>query len=280
MLDLVHHSDIRAQQREVTLLFADLRGVTELAAALEMDPLFCELLAHVMDCLTDAVLEHQGHIVDYYGDGLMAMWNAPADQPEHSELACRAALAMLETLPSIADDWVGAIQSELRLGIGLHTGDVQVGNSGSKRRTKFGPRGPNVHVARRVEAATKELRQPLLATSATVERLSDRWTANRICRAQLPGLRQAVDLYAISCVTGGSHHSAAWRFYAQALRHFEEGRMSDAAAVLESIDTRIAHVPWRFLSSEVERELGRQQRRRSTDRPISSAPGVITLQTK
>jgi hypothetical protein len=56
--------------------------------------------------------------------------------------------------------------------------------------------------------------------------------------------------------------------------------MSDAAAALESIDTRIAHVPWRFLSGEVERELGRQQRRRSTDRTSPSATGVITLQTK
>ena len=55
-----------------------------------------------MDCLTEAVVDHDGFVVDYYGDGLMAMWNAPADQPDHAELACRAALRMLATLPDVS----------------------------------------------------------------------------------------------------------------------------------------------------------------------------------
>jgi adenylate cyclase len=111
-----------------------------------------------MDCLTDAVQNHNGYIVDYYGDGLVAMWNALSIQEEHPDLACRAALQMLETLPAVGDDWIGVIQTGLRLGIGVHTGMVQLGNAGSTRQRKYGPRGPNVHVASRAEAATKELR--------------------------------------------------------------------------------------------------------------------------
>jgi adenylate cyclase len=279
MHDITHHHAIRSQQREVTLLFADLRGFTELAAALEMDPLICELLGHVMDCLSDAVLEHHGHIVDYYGDGLMAMWNAPADQPQHPQLACCAALAMLETLPSIAAEWVSAIEGDLRLGIGLHTGVVQVGNAGSTRQTKYGPRGPNVHLASRVEAATKTLRQPLLATTATVESLADEFVVNRVCRAQMPGLRQPTDLYAVRRAANDAHLAAAWQLYGEALRHFEQERMRHAADALAAIDARIQDVPWRFLSGEVQRELGRQQCRRSTDRPANTR-GVVMIQVK
>jgi adenylate cyclase len=280
MLDIAHHNEIRSQQREVTLLFADLRGFTELAANLEMVPLICELQGQVMDCLTEAVLDHRGHVVDYFGDGLMAMWNAPHDQHEHRQLACAAALTMLETLPSIAADWVGAIQADLRLGIGLHTGLVQVGNAGSARQMKFGPRGTNVHVASRVEAATKELRQPLIATTATVDQLTDLFSVRRICRAQLPGLREPTDLYAVRRPNSDTEHSDAWRCYDDALRHFELGQFDEAADALASIDARIKDVPWRFLSAEVERELGRQKRRRSTDRPMGPAQGVITLQAK
>jgi adenylate cyclase len=279
MHDIGQHN-ATPQQREVTLLFADLRGFTELAGSLDMDPLICELLAQVMDCLTEAVLDHAGLIVDYFGDGLVAMWNAPAEQAEHPELACRAALSMLESLPEVTADWIGLIQTELRLGIGVHTGTVQVGNAGSTRQMKYGPRGPSVHVASRVEAATKELRVPLIATQPTVDQLSSRFASNRICRARMPGVRQPMDLYAIRSSEGDARLPLAWQFYDKALQHFEQGRIDDAAALLATIDRKLAEVPSRFLLEQVQRELGRQLRRRGTDKPIAHPGGVISLSAK
>jgi adenylate cyclase len=280
MHDISGHNAFHTHEREVTLLFADLRGFTELAASLEIDPLVCELLAHVMDCLTEAAAEHDGFIVDYYGDGLVAMWNAPADQAEHPELACSAALQMLEMLPAVAADWVDVTQSDLRLGIGLHTGTVQVGNAGSTRHRKYGPRGPNVHLASRVEAATKELRVPLLATQPTVRRLSDRFATHRICRARMPGMRQPTDLYAVCCSASNARLSAVWQIYDAALRHFEQGRFQDAADTLTNIDPMVTEVPSRFLVEQAEREQGRKLRRRSTDKPAAHPGGVIALSAK
>jgi adenylate cyclase len=170
MQNLASDNVARAEEREVTLLFADLRASTELVAALATDPLACEMLGHVLDCLTEAVLDHYGLVVDYYGDGLLAMWNAPRAHPNHAVFACRAAFQMLERLREISEEWVHLTQSAFRLGVGLHTGMVQVGNAGSSLQGKYGPRGPNVHVASRVEAATKELGVPLLATKPTVDR--------------------------------------------------------------------------------------------------------------
>jgi adenylate cyclase len=264
----------------VTLLFADLRGFTELSAALEMDPLVDELLAHVMDCLTEAVVNQAGTVVDYYGDGLVAMWNAPMEQPGHPELACRSALDMLDRLPSVAGDWTGLIESELRLGIGIHTGTVHVGNAGSARQAKYGPRGPNVHLACRVEGATKSLGVPVIATAATVERISKQLTAHRICRARMPGMREPIDLYAVRRRAVDSRLSAAWREYGEALRHFEAGEYTRAAQLVRSAEVKCGEVPWRFLAGEVERELGRQLRRRSTDGAPATAGGVITLNAK
>jgi adenylate cyclase len=271
---------VRTEQREVTMLFADLRGFTELAASLETVPIVCELLGHVMDYLTDAIVQQDGQIVDYYGDGLMAMWNAPTNQPDHANLACRAALEMLRLLPEVTADWTGLIDSDLRLGIGIHTANVQVGNAGSKHHVKYGPRGPSVHVASRIEAATKELRVPFIATRSTIKQLSADFTANRVCRASLPGLRRPVDLFAIQDTATAARQADVWRCYGEALTFFEDGQYQRAADVLAKIELASDAVPVQFLIEQTERELNRELRRRSTDQPAAERKGVVTITAK
>jgi adenylate cyclase len=187
---------------------------------------------------------------------------------------------MLETLPDVVDDWFGVIQAGLRLGIGVHTGMVQLGNAGSTRQRKYGPRGPNVHVASRVEAATKELRVPFVATQSTVEGLSQKFASHRVCRARMPGLQQPVDLYAVQSKASDTHLSATWQMYDQALHLFELGDYQEAAVALATIDRNATSIPSRFLIEQTERELGREQRRRSSDKPAAQPGGVIALSAK
>jgi adenylate cyclase len=206
------------------------------------------------------------------------MWNAPQDQPNHAVFACRAAFQMLERLPDVSADWVHMTQSPFRLGVGVHTGTVQVGNAGSTLQQKYGPRGPNVHVTSRVEAATKEIGVPLLATQPTVKGLSNQFAASRVCRASLPGVRP-MDLYMLRSPLSEMRLTKAWNAYDNALRHFEQGEFQEAASALAAIESPPAEIPVRFLSEQIERELGCAQRRRSTDR---QAPryGVIALEAK
>jgi adenylate cyclase len=270
---------IAGEKREVTLLFADLRHSTELSASLEIDQSF-ELLGHVMDCLTAAVMSHDGMVIDYYGDGLAAMWNAPADQAEHVELACRAALRMLERLPDVAADWAGLLQTNLRLAIGIHTGMVQVGNAGSAKRMKYGPRGPNVHVASRIEAAAKEFNVPLVVTAAAAERLSNEFSTHRLCRVRLRGVDEPTDLFAVTPATIAGNLASAWDAYGTALVMFEQGELSRAAELLQTIDATNETVPSRFLAQHVENAINRRRRRRSTDSSGAANESIITLGQK
>jgi adenylate cyclase len=230
-----------------------------------------------MDCLTAAVVEQDGFVIDYFGDSIMAMWNAPADQSDHAERACRAGLRMLATLPEVTSEWMRVIQTELRLGIGIHTGPVQVGNAGSTHRVKYGARGPNVHLASRVEASTKELGIPLVATQATIECLRNSFTANRVCRARMPGLPQPVNLFAVNECEASALTNVAWQIYDRALCNFEDGRFQNAAEELAKIDAIATRVPAAFLLTRVQQELGRNLRRRSTDEPTATKDGVIAL---
>ena len=271
--------EITIDEREVTLLFADLRNSTALAAALEPNETY-ELLSQVMECLTAAVIDHDGLVIDYYGDGLAAMWNAPADQCEHPELACRAALRMSQTLSAISGDWAEVLHRELQLGIGVHTGTAHVGNTGTRRRSKYGPRGTAVNLTSRVEAATKQFDLPLLVTEAAAKCLSNRFATHRVCTARISGLDQPVELYTVCPPSSDERSSAAWRAYQAALQHFEQGRLQEAADQLATIDPAMSEIPSRFLAEHLNRELARQNRRRSTDKGNDTSRGVITLNTK
>jgi adenylate cyclase len=272
-------AELAAEEREITLLFADLRDSTALSA--ELDPnLTYELLSQVTECLTAAVIEYDGVIVDYYGDGLAAMWNAPADQSDHTELACRAAMRMLQSLPGISADWAQLIGRQLQLGIGVHTGLAHVGNTGSQHQKKYGPRGKNVNLTSRIEAATKQLGVPLVVTKPVASRLSSQFAVHRVCRAKIRGFERPLDLYTLTPPTSDAIATIAWPKYSAALKDFEQGRIQAAADALASVDVEFREVPTRFLSEHVQRELARKHQRRSTDTTAKAPNGIITLAAK
>src|SRR5262245_30680855 len=121
------------QSQEVTILVSDLRGFTALSERLEAETT-CRVLRDLMECLTDRIIAEGGVIVDYAGDGILAMWNAPAPQDDHAQRACRAALAMLKEIPRFNERWQATIGGPVVLGVGINTGIARVGNTGSSRK--------------------------------------------------------------------------------------------------------------------------------------------------
>jgi adenylate cyclase len=268
-----------AEQREVTILFVDLRGSAELANRLGPQQTY-ELMGQVMDALTAGVLDHDGVVIDYYGDGLSAMWNAPADQPEHPELAVRAAVAMIESLPTVREKWAHAVDEELKVGVGVHTGLAQVGNAGSSRQAKYGPRGANVNLASRIEAATKAIGTPLLISEATAMQLSNRFQTERLCKAQLTGIDRPVDLYGVRPATDDANRLEEAASYRESLKLFELGELDAAAKLVAEMDQSSSQFPVKFLIAQIEQAAGTQQRRRSSDAAGAVDGAVITIEMK
>src|SRR5206468_3144917 len=95
---------LEGRNQEVTVLVSDLRGFSPLAERLGPQQV-CRLIRDMMERLSNRIVENKGLIVDYAGDGILAMWNAPVPQEGHAVLACRAALAMLEEMPGLEADW-------------------------------------------------------------------------------------------------------------------------------------------------------------------------------
>jgi adenylate cyclase len=216
---------------EVTVLFSDLRGFTTLSERLGPHKT-CHMLRDMMERLSERIVEHGGVIVDYVGDGILAMWNAPVKQADHAARACSAALAMLGELPELNARWSGELDGTLVLGIGVNSGEALVGNTGSHRKFKYGPHGHTVNVASRVQDATKILKLPLLITESTRACLPAELLTRRIGRVVLPGVAQPVVAYELFGRNGSPEWVHLRDTYEAALALFESGQWARACQAL------------------------------------------------
>jgi len=224
---------LQGDTRDVTVMFADLRGCSRLPE--EIGAKSHDLLADVMDFLTEEILRHEGVIIDYYGDGLAAMWNAPSFQEDHCIKACLAAIDIQKNLSQVSDKWRPIINRDLALGVGVNTGSALVGNAGSKRRMKYGPRGQTVNLTQRVEAATKDFGVPILITAAVQNNIGGKFLTRRLRSIRPKGMGNPVDVFELLHNMTDPHWSSRRACYEQALKHFESADFVQARDMLQAL---------------------------------------------
>lgn len=182
------------REAEVTVLFCDIRNFSRISHV-NGPRQTVEWISGVMDVLSQCVTDHDGVLVDYVGDEVMAMWGAPDDRPNHAELACLAALQMLKLLPVINEKWQKQINSPTSIGIGINSGVAYVGNTGSQRKFKYGPLGNTVNLASRVQGVTKHIGIQLLATGSSIAMMGGKFSARHLCKVNVWNIDEPVQLY-------------------------------------------------------------------------------------
>ena len=143
-------------RRECTVLFSDIRGFTTFSESLAPDQVV-EVLNRYLGEMTDAIMDHGGTLVSYMGDGIMAVFGAPLEQPDHADRALAAAREMLDVrLPSFGE-WMrdAGYGDGFRMGVGLNSGEVMSGQVGSARRLEYTTIGDTVNTGARLEGMTK-----------------------------------------------------------------------------------------------------------------------------
>jgi len=148
------------EMREMTLMFCDIRGFTTLSESMNAHDL-TRFLNRFLTPMTEAIQATGGTIDKYMGDAIMAFWNAPLDDPAHAERACRAALAMRAELVRLNQAWreesaaAGQTSHDVKIGIGLNTGECCVGNLGADQKFNYSVIGDDVNLCSRLEGQTK-----------------------------------------------------------------------------------------------------------------------------
>jgi adenylate cyclase len=178
--------------REVTILFCDIRGFSTIAESVSPAELNRTLNAY-FNLFTDIIIKHQGTVDKYIGDAIMAVWGSPLEDTHHAEHAVRAALEMEDALNRANPDLFGRT---IKVGFGLNSGTVSAGNFGSERRFDYTVFGDNVNLASRVEQLTKEYPETILITDRTRAMLSDGFHCRFVDTVQVRGRIGKVDLYA------------------------------------------------------------------------------------
>ena len=228
------HPDLLAgRDAEVSLLFCDIRGFSRISERLGAEKTV-QWIGDVMGVLSDCVLAHAGVLVDYIGDELVAMWGAPAEQPEHARLACLAAIDMLKALPRINERWSAVLQEPMAFGIGVNSGIARVGNTGSHHKFKYGPLGNTVNLASRVQGATKYLRSPILITGSTHSQLDSRFQSRRLCLVRVVNIVEPVELHELA-ISDQPGWTELKQRYETALAAFERRDFRRAAQVVSDL---------------------------------------------
>src|SRR5579859_119308 len=192
------------EQREMTIMFSDMRGFTSISETYKDDPQgLTALMNRFLTPLTKAILARKGTIDKYMGDAVMAFWNAPLDDKEHQINACNAAIDMLEQMEELnkvrAEEPKegGHASVPLNIGVGLNTGHCVVGNMGSDTRFNYSVFGDSVNLASRLEGQTKEYGFPIIVGSKTALAVKDHFAILELDFIMVKGKTEPEVIYAI-----------------------------------------------------------------------------------
>lgn len=193
------------EEREMTIMFSDVRGFTTISESYRHDPQgLIVLMNRFLTPLTDVIIEEKGYVDKYMGDAIMAFWNAPLDDAEHQVNACEAAIRMLEKIDVVnkereqeaADG--GHVYIPLNVGIGLNTGIGVVGNMGSDLKKNYSVLGDSVNLASRLEGQTKEYGFPIIVGSRTALAAKDKFAILELDFIMVKGKSEPEVIYAIA----------------------------------------------------------------------------------
>jgi adenylate cyclase len=194
------------ERREVTILFADIRGFTGFAERNPPEEVV-RTLNEYLEAMTEVVFRWEGTLDKFIGDTILAFWGAPLPQEDHAERALRCSLNLCARLDRLNAKWVAEGRQPLEIGIGVTTGQVLVGNIGAEgKKMDYTVIGDQVNICSRVEELTKDFAARILVTGGTFERLRPAFaaaafghvTVESLAPVPVKGKQERVRVYRVS----------------------------------------------------------------------------------
>lgn len=192
---------IGGKSKKLTILFSDIAGFTTVSETYPPDKLMMHLSEYLEE-LTNIIIHEQGTIDKYIGDAIMAFWGAPQSDRDHALHACKAALACQKRLDDLNRKWNFEKKPILETRIGIHTGDVIVGNMGSTERLNYTIIGDNVNLAARLEGVNKVFHTHIIISEETFRLIRDQAIARPLDTVAVKGKNVGIKIYELIALSG------------------------------------------------------------------------------
>jgi len=222
-------------KQTLTVLFSDIRGFTSISERLTPEDLV-RLLNRYLTLMTDIVFKYEGTLDKYIGDAIMAIWGAPLQQKDHASRACEAAVEMIRTLSQLQPLLNELGVPQFRIGVGINTGDMVVGNMGSDERFDYTVMGDSVNLGSRLEGTNKEYGTSIIISGSTYENVKEQFHCRELDCIRVKGKTKPITIYEL---LGGIRDASVERDLTErfhvALSLYQGRNFKEAAAKLEDI---------------------------------------------
>ena len=193
---------VKAKRQDVTVLFTDIRDFTTISELNSPEDVVDTLSAY-FERLNTIAEQNGGTVVQYLGDSIFVMWNAPVPDIRHVEHGCRCALAMKAAIDDLNEENRGNGRPELVTRFGLHTGPAVVGSFGAISRQQYTAMGDTINVASRLEGLNKEYSTSILVSAAIYDAVGDCFNLRSLGLVQVKGRAEKVDIWELVGESGG-----------------------------------------------------------------------------
>ena len=261
------------RKAELTVLFSDVRGFTTISEGLEADEL-ATLMNEYLGAMTKIVRQHRGTLDKYIGDAIMAFWGAPLDDPEHATHAVRTALEMQQALPELNQKLVAKGWPELKIGVGVNTGFMTVGDMGSPVRQSYTVMGDAVNLGSRLEGITKQYGVGIIVGETTRKVLEKTFVFRELDRVRVKGKAEPIGIYEPMGAAGEVSTALLdeLKLWNQALQHYRGQDWDQAERVLLDLSRAAPCYLYELYTKRID--LYRKQS------PGENWDGVTTFETK
>ncbi|MBI5048848.1 MAG: adenylate/guanylate cyclase domain-containing protein [Deltaproteobacteria bacterium] len=237
MDELMKHPEklrLGGEEKELTVLFSDIRQFTTISEGLKPDILI-KLLNEYLSVMSDVVFKYQGYLDKYIGDAIMAIYGAPLMQEDHIKKACLTAIEMMEKLNVMKQEWREKGLPSLNIGVGINTGNMVIGNIGSEQKYEYTAIGDNVNLASRLEGLNK-----LYGTNIIIsERVQQEIKAELLCReldiAQVKGKTKPKTIYELVARKGNAQLEEAVESFQKGIKYYRERRWEEAIKTFNAV---------------------------------------------
>jgi adenylate cyclase len=234
---LKHPEQLRlgGERREITILFTDIRGFTTMSEKLDPEALVT-LLHDFLNPMSNIIINQGGTIDKYMGDAIMALFGAPLAQPDHPHLACRAALEMVSGLAALNQEWAAQGRPPLRVGVGVNTGPMAVGNMGSDRLFDYTAIGDNVNLGSRLEGLNKYYGTNILISQTTAAAVGQAFILRDVDQVRVKGKARAARIYELLGEGEPDPELARYlELYHRALTLYRQGQFAASQTAFEQV---------------------------------------------